>query len=571
MKRKALNYFFILLVVGSCTSGKKALERGDYYEAVIKSVDRLRSNPTHKKSSETLKQAYPFALNWFEMQVKNLQAGNDRFKWSGIVQNYTSINIMYEEIMRAPGALRIIPSPKNYYSELEIAKNNAAEENYSAGLAELNKGTREDAKSAYRLFLTANQFVSGYKDVAEKIEEAKWMATLKVVIEPIPAVARNLEVSAEFFENKIIEYLHNTEVNEFVRFYTKDEAKAVNLTNPDQIISLEFDEFAVGQIYFKETQIPLEKDSVIVGNYRGDGENLKIENNETNSRVSVTQFQSENLNAEKSKEEKGTQTNQNQRDQNQNQGKQENKSNQNPPDQEDKGDKNQGTQNQKNQGNQSSENNRVTICHKTPAGNNSITVSQAAVETHLRHGDSLGACQDEQGSPENQNQENRNQGDQNQSDQGNQVQKDGGLNKEGSGSQVNQGSSDRDNSGTEGSRSTQGNSGAEGSSEVPVYGTVKATLYKFTKTISSGGVLDFRVRDAFTNQVITQEKLPGEFIWTSEWATFNGDERALRPEHVDMIKLREAPAPPPQTLFVEFTKPIYDQIINKIVAYYRNF
>jgi hypothetical protein len=297
MKKKVLNYFLILLVAGSCTSGKRALERGDYYAAVLKAVERLRSNPDHKKSSETLKEAYPFALNWFETRVKNLQAGNDRFKWSGIVQNYNSINDMYEEIMRAPGALRIIPSPKNYYSELDIAKNNAAEENYSAGLVELNKGTREDSKTAYRLFLTANEFVRGYKDVEEKIEEAKWMATLKVVIEPIPPVARNLEVSAEFFENKIIEYLHNTQVNEFVRFYTEDEARAVNLTNPDQIISLEFDEFAVGQVYFKETQIPLEKDSVILGNYRSGGENLKVDNSTTTHRTSTEQFQSENLNA----------------------------------------------------------------------------------------------------------------------------------------------------------------------------------------------------------------------------------------------------------------------------------
>ena len=48
--------FFAIL---SCTSGKKAMERGDYYQSVISAVDRLRKNPDHKKSTETLQISYP--------------------------------------------------------------------------------------------------------------------------------------------------------------------------------------------------------------------------------------------------------------------------------------------------------------------------------------------------------------------------------------------------------------------------------------------------------------------------------------------------------------------------------
>ena len=49
---------------------------------------------------------------------------------------------MYEEIRRAPGALRVIPNPVDYYSQLDEAKNNAAMESYTHGEEMLVIGTR---------------------------------------------------------------------------------------------------------------------------------------------------------------------------------------------------------------------------------------------------------------------------------------------------------------------------------------------------------------------------------------------------------------------------------------------
>lgn len=60
-----------MLVLDGCNSGKKAFERGNYYEAVLKSVSRLRKNPDHRKSKETLRKSYPLALQTLEKKVKN--------------------------------------------------------------------------------------------------------------------------------------------------------------------------------------------------------------------------------------------------------------------------------------------------------------------------------------------------------------------------------------------------------------------------------------------------------------------------------------------------------------------
>jgi hypothetical protein len=104
-----------------------------------------------------------------------------------------------------------------------------------------------------------------------------------------------------------------------------------------------------------------------------------------------------------------------------------------------------------------------------------------------------------------------------------------------------------------------------------VYGTVKATVHVFNKSLTSRGVLDFKIIDAHNQRVLTQEKMPGEFVWYSEWGYFNGDERALDEYFQEVVKLKEAYPPPPQDLFVAFTQPIFGQVTSKIRDFYRGY
>lgn len=104
-----------------------------------------------------------------------------------------------------------------------------------------------------------------------------------------------------------------------------------------------------------------------------------------------------------------------------------------------------------------------------------------------------------------------------------------------------------------------------------IYGTVKAKLKVYTKSISGSGVLDFKIRDLNLNKVISQEKFPSQYDWTARWATFNGDERALSEEQKDLVNRIEMDIPGPQRMFEEFTAPLYDQVIRKVNAYYRNY
>jgi hypothetical protein len=378
MKVRLLSYS-LLLMLAACSSGKKAYERGDYYGAVIKAINRLRQNPDHSKSVETLKEAYPLALEFYETQANNEIASNSQFKWKNAIQAYDQINSLYEQIRQCPGCLKVIRSPKNYYNEIGPLKEKAAEESYNAGITALMKGNREDAKRAYFNFKDTQAFVPGYKDVIEYLDKSKFEATVKVILEQIPVPAR-YNLSGGFFQDKVEEYLHNNYTDQgFVKFYTPLEAKNTNLAQADQIMRIQFDDFSVGNTNLKEKEETVSKDSVKVGEAKIDG--------------------------------------------------------------------------------------------KT----------------------------------------------------------------------------------------------------VPVYNTVKAKLTTYRKEVISTGLLSMLILDAKSSGVLTHKKFDGTYSWVSTWGRFNGDDRALTEQQLNLCKQKEMQPPAAQDLFLEFTRPIYSQLTPAIKGFYQNY
>ncbi|MDJ1504808.1 hypothetical protein [Xanthocytophaga agilis] len=377
MKRILL---IILILSGACSSGKKALQKGNYEEAIMKAINRLRSSPNNSKARETLRDGYPLTLEYHTNRISNLRNSNEAFKYEGIIASYQTLTQLTNEIQRCPACREEVPNARTYLSEISEAKQLAATERYNAGVVAFDRdNTRESAKEAYLHFLRASEFVPNYKDVQQRMQQAKFEATLKVVFEQIPVHSRAYSLSNEFFQNKINQFVGSEKMNEFVRFYTPGEAQKVGLRDPDHLVRMQFDDFVVGQVYMKESTEEISRDSVIVGQV------------------------------------------------------------------------------------------------KTPAGNKNV------------------------------------------------------------------------------------------------YGTVKAKFTLFQKTISSRGLMDLQVMDPHTKRVLFQEKMPGEFIWKSEWASYKGDERALTDKQVKLSQLREAQPPAPQDLFIEFCKPIYTQATGTLRKYYQNY
>jgi hypothetical protein len=378
-----MRIFLSCIILGllfiSCSTGKKAFERGDYYHATLQAVNRLRSNPDSEKALNAVKASYPMALKYYQGKIDFAKNTNSRFKYSEIVDYYELMNHLSDEISRCPAAMNFFPNVNYYTGELAQARQLAAEEQYQAALDNEKINTRISWKEAYYYYQQADCFVPGYKDVRERMQMAKFYATLKVIVEQI-TVPRNYQLTSDFFLNQVIESLKSNRPNEFVEYYSPKSAENAGIKDPDQVLRMNFDEFVIGQVYDKETVMDCSRDSVEVGT--------------------------------------------------------------------------------------------VTL----PDG-----------------------------------------------------------------------------------------------SRKKVYNTVKAKLTTYRREIISNGVLDVTIIEFPLNQVTAQRKFPGQFTWYTEWSTFNGDERALSKEQLALCDKKPVPPPRPQDLFVEFTKPIYNQLTPFLKDFYRKY
>lgn len=104
-----------------------------------------------------------------------------------------------------------------------------------------------------------------------------------------------------------------------------------------------------------------------------------------------------------------------------------------------------------------------------------------------------------------------------------------------------------------------------------VYITVKATLFITRKTVASSGMLDYRITDVENSRVLRQNRVPGSFTWQNQFGTFRGDERALSDEDKRLMGGRDIPPPPPQDLFLELTRPIYDRLASELQSFYSQY
>ncbi|MBC7655387.1 MAG: hypothetical protein H7098_13055 [Oligoflexus sp.] len=364
------------LISFSCSSGKKALEKGNYDKAVFTAINRLKSNPDKEKAIQILKRGYDYALDRHLSKIEDIRLSVDPFKWEAIINQYQNINSLANAIQDCPVCMEAVPKPEKFVAELSDAKYFAAEARYSNAQKLFTQNNKQSARNAYYDFEKAEQLYPDYKDTKAMMDSTYWAGVVKVVVEPVAVNSKFYKLSNEYFQDKITEFMQNYERRSFVKFYSPQEAQN-NKIQIDQILSLNFDDFVVGQTYVKERIEDITRDSVKIGDTR-------------------------------------------------------------PP------------------------------------------------------------------------------------------------------------------------------------NPKPIYGTVNGKLTTFEKTVTSSGLLDFQIRD-YNGKVVTHEKMPGTYVWRDTWATYHGDDRALTNQDKNLLKRRESIPPYPQDLFLEFTKPIFSQLVAKVNNFYSKY
>ncbi|HAQ19863.1 MAG TPA: hypothetical protein DCR40_11605 [Prolixibacteraceae bacterium] len=249
----------VFIFLNSCSTGQKSLQRGDYYDAILKAANRLSSDPDNRKATQVVRDGYPLAVAYYQEEIDRILTGNDAFRWKRTLDIMQTVNRISDEIRRIPAARKLVPSPKTYTSELVDVQNRAAKEFYDAGMEALGRNTRETAKQAYFHFQNADGLVRGFKDSRQKMMLAKDLATLKVVVEQIP-VNGKFEYSAQFFYDNVFQMLNERfQEKDFVHFFSPEEAENTSLKYPDMVLQMGFYDFFIDRPQHYEEDQELNK------------------------------------------------------------------------------------------------------------------------------------------------------------------------------------------------------------------------------------------------------------------------------------------------------------------------
>ncbi len=268
---KAIKYGFSLLlpliiIFSSCSkSGTKALDKGDYFNAVLQATDKLKKDIDNDKASDVLPQAYALASKDLLTDISIAIRANQQFRWERVLDDYAKLNVMHDLIAKCTACRRVV-SPKSYFNEAEETRDLAANERYLHADNALKIKSIDAGRLAFDSFEKLFQFAPNYKDVRQKMDEALYVGSIHVVVEQPTVNSRAYELSHQYFQEQIDKFLReNKRINKFIRFYSPSEAKSVNL-KPDHVVNLKFVDFVVGETFIEKKEKSLiSADSVKTG------------------------------------------------------------------------------------------------------------------------------------------------------------------------------------------------------------------------------------------------------------------------------------------------------------------
>jgi hypothetical protein len=175
----------VILLVSSCSSSTKLLEKGDYDAAIDKSIKKLMKSPDNQKEVAVLKKAWALANGYNLDAIEKLKLTGRPDIWGDVYLNYFALDNRQEKVRRLPDIVlqQIGFTKENYAGEQMAALKTAVAYNYENASALLETGNKSDAREAYNEFLFIQDNMPNYKDVVVKIEQAVNYGTNYVLLQ----------------------------------------------------------------------------------------------------------------------------------------------------------------------------------------------------------------------------------------------------------------------------------------------------------------------------------------------------------------------------------------------------
>ncbi len=261
MAKSIVPFLLPLLLMLSCVSAEKALDKGDHKDAVWKALSKLKKKPDDGKSRKILKAAYPLFLEDYKREIADLKQKRDPFKWEKIQEKYETMEAAYTKI-RAINTARKAVDAQTYSREIYDAKEKVLEARYNVGMDLLADGDRKSAKKAYDHFEFILERQDIYKDTNLRLEEAREMATLFVGIAPIQVPSFRYELNVIDFERELVAELQRSNNEEFVQFIGPSNRYNIPLEEVDHVIEMRLYDFIMGNTQDREQVFTRSKDNV---------------------------------------------------------------------------------------------------------------------------------------------------------------------------------------------------------------------------------------------------------------------------------------------------------------------
>ena len=177
--RKILPFLIIAVLFTACKSSSKQLERGDYDKAIEKSAKKIKRSPGKFEEVDVFNEAFRMANTRDEATIMRLKKKGDPALWAKIYQTYLKMDKRQNLAISLP-PVGINFEEKEYNSEIKNAKLKATEYAYAKGIQLLKIDNRFDARKAHSRFLEVKRYDQYFKDVNEKLAEAKFKGITNV-------------------------------------------------------------------------------------------------------------------------------------------------------------------------------------------------------------------------------------------------------------------------------------------------------------------------------------------------------------------------------------------------------
>ena len=101
--------------------------------------------------------------------------------------------------------------------------------------------------------------------------------------------------------------------------------------------------------------------------------------------------------------------------------------------------------------------------------------------------------------------------------------------------------------------------------------TKRGKIKIITDQVGSGGLLEMNAVEFQSRKIIFTDKIPGKYMWQNKYGIFIGDPEVLDNTLSGIINNKVLMPPPSQDMFVLFTKPIFNQLTEKLTNYFKQY